>query len=120
MDKIMVVNGVDFMPYLQDFSVTIEDLDSDSTVRNAEGTLSRDRVAVKQKIALIFKALSEEELSIVLSAVAPVSIDVKYTNPSTNSTRTGEFYVGPRNTGNISPTLLGVRHVGVTFNLVEL
>jgi len=113
--KVLLVNGVNFMPYAS-YSMDIEDIDSEKTGRNAEGTLTRDRIATKHKLFLSFRPLTEAEQAMILEAVAPKSFNVTYTNTRTASQRTGTFYAGPQKTGDFT----GLFYEGVSFNLIEL
>ncbi len=80
------------------FSVDIHDIDGE-TMRNAKGTLLRDRVAVKRKLNLEWPALTMTEISTILSAVTSVFFDVTYPDPLTGSVaETKTFYVGDRST----------------------
>lgn len=116
--KTLIVNGVDFMPWLEQSPVQIEDLDSEDTARNSLGDLTRDRIAVKHKIALTFIPLFPDELATILTAVKPKEVSVTYTDPETNTEATGQFYAGPRNPGQEE----GADRLtyDVTFNLIEL
>lgn len=115
MAKVLIIDGVDFMPYLIDYSTDIEDVDSEKTTRNALGTLTRDRIAVKDKLKLNFRPLTEAELALVLTTVKPPSVSVTYTDPKTSGLRTADFYAGPRNTGKFE----GLFHSGASFNITE-
>lgn len=46
----ILVNSVDITSYAKSCKVSLQDLDSDSSVRNVKGEMMRDRVAVKRKI----------------------------------------------------------------------
>ncbi|WP_244832952.1 DUF6711 family protein [Clostridium sp. BJN0001] len=109
------VNGIDFKPYLTNCQISIVDVDGDTT-RNAEGTLTRDRIAVKRKISFEFGVMTKEELSIILTAVSNSSFSVNYTDPQSNKNKTGEFYVGDRPVTNLLLNL----YKDVKFNIIEL
>lgn len=120
--KKLVVNGVDFMntgSYLGaycSYKPVIRDIDSEKTTRNAEGTTRRDRIAIKRTLTLIFRPLTEEELSTILTLVKGPDFPVLYTDTETNTDRTGDFYAGDRDPGEFD----GVVYKGMTLNLVEL
>lgn len=109
------VSGIDFKPYLTDCQINIVDVDGEST-RNAEGTLTRDRIAIKRKINFEFGIMTKEELSIVLTAVSNSSFSVTYTDPQSNKDKTGEFYAGDRPVTNLLQDL----YKDVKFNIIEL
>lgn len=80
------------------YDVTIADLDS-SANRSGNGTLFRDRVAVKTTIDLSWTVISGQELSVLLTSVSSVFFPVTYLDPVTNSFKTSTFYVSNRTQG---------------------
>lgn len=80
------------------YEVTVSDLDA-SANRSGNGTLFRDRIAVKRTIALSWLLISPEELSQLLNAVSDVFFSVEYLDPQTNSQKSGTFYVSDRTQG---------------------
>ena len=101
------------------YEVTISDLDA-SANRSGNGTLFRDRIAVKRTINLGWLFLSAEELSALLIAVSPVFIPVTYLDPQLNSLNTGTFYVSDRNQGvAIKQSDGSYKWANVSFSLVE-
>ena len=76
--------------------VDIMDIDGEA-YRNAQGTMLRDRVAVKRKLNCTWNALTDAEMSTLLSAVVNQSFTVTYPDPQTGTDITKTFYVGDRN-----------------------
>lgn len=76
-------------------TVNINDLD-DRTTRSANGTLIRDRIAIKRKINLTWAVLTPSQLSTILQAVKNTHFLVTYPDPYVGSTQTKTFYVGDR------------------------
>lgn len=101
-------------------SVTISDVDSPSTTRNAKGDLVRDRVNIKRKIDLDFPPMKQSEMQTLLSAVQDQFFTVEFLDPQLGViTRT--MYVGDRSSplyrhGNGTTDVLWEN---VKFNLVE-
>lgn len=94
---ILKINGVEIAEYPIEFSVTTLDLDNgESTQRTADGTLSRDRVAVKRQIEMSWNALSWEKISSILQAMSAVFFDLYYPDPMDGVYVTKTFYVGNR------------------------
>lgn len=76
-------------------SVTISDVDSPSTTRNAKGDLVRDRVNIKRKIDLEFPPLRQSEMQTLLTAIQDQFFTVQFLDPQLGViTRT--MYVGDR------------------------
>ena len=115
MARTLIINGVDFIPFLQSCVITTRDLDGDS-FRNAEGNLTRDRIAVKRTISMTFNPLNSSELATILTAVSGVSFPVTFTNPETNNTVNSTFYSGDRPATN----LLDDMYKDVKFDVVEV
>lgn len=103
------------------FQVSIQDVDSASTGRGADGNMIRDRVAVKAKINLKFPPLTNAEMSALLSAVSDVSFSVSYPSPVSGGIRSGTFYVGDRTAPIYKTTADGVElWENCAFNLIEM
>jgi hypothetical protein len=83
------------IPAPDTYEVTINDLDA-SANRSGNGTLFRDRIAVKHTINLGWASLTSTELSQILQAVSPVFFEVSYLDPQVNGLNAGTFYVSDR------------------------
>ena len=92
------INGWTSVPSPDTYKVTIADLDA-SGDRSGNGTLYRDRVAVKRTIEVGWYTLSESNLSVLLTKVSDVFFTVTYKDPQLNAMRTAKFYVSDRNQG---------------------
>lgn len=91
------INGVMIPVFPKEFKVTVLDIDDgSSTVRTSDGTLNRDRIAVKRQIDMSWGVLKWAEASALLQAVSPVFFDVYYPDPMTGQYETKTFYVGNR------------------------
>lgn len=112
------INGVEITAP-DTYEVTISDLDA-SANRSGNGTLFRDRIAVKRTINLGWVFLSSDEISLLLTAVSPVFFTVTYLDPQTNANNIGTFYVSDRNQGVAVKQSDGTyRWRDVSFSLVE-
>lgn len=76
-------------------SIGIYDV-SKTADRNAEGTILIDRVAVKRKVEMEWGALTNAQISTILSAVTAVFFPVTYPDPQTGADKTITCYVGDR------------------------
>lgn len=91
------INGSAIAAYPREFIVTTMDLDNaESTVRTADGTLTRDRVAVKKQIEMTFSGLKWAEISALMQSMSSVFFTVYYPDPMTGKYETKTFYVGNR------------------------
>ena len=76
-------------------SVGIYDV-SKNADRNAQGDILIDRVAVKRKLEMEWSALTNAEMSSLLSAVTDVFFTVTFPDPQTGGNKTMTCYVGDR------------------------
>lgn len=96
---LLKINGVEIASYPSSFSVTVMDLDdAESTTRTADGTLSRDRIAIKRQIEMSWPALTWESVSAVLQAMGDEFFDFEYPDPATGQQEVKTMYVGNRQT----------------------
>lgn len=115
------IDGVDITPYIAfgGLSLTRSDVDGPNAGRQINGDLIRDRVATKIRWDVTCRPLTGAECSIVLQSVQPEYVQLTYSDPVTNTVKTGTFY-----SNNIPATFYmeknGVmRWTGITFPLVQ-
>ena len=102
------------------FQVTISDLDDgESTTRAADGTLTRDRIAVKRQINIAWNTIKAAHASTILTMVAPVSFNLLYPDPQTGTMLTKKFYVGNRSAAIAVVKSDGLWWNGMDFTLIE-
>ncbi|PWV97434.1 hypothetical protein DFQ01_12178 [Paenibacillus cellulosilyticus] len=91
------IDGQVIASYPSQFTVTTMDLDDgDSTTRTADGTLTRDRVAVKRQIEMQWGVIKWSIMSALLQSMSGVFFDFTYPDPMTGQYETKTFYVGNR------------------------
>ena len=94
---LLKIDSVEIAAYPKEFTVTPLDIDNgESTVRTADGTLTRDRVAVKRQIDMSWGVLKWDEIASILTAMSPVFFDFYYPDPVDGEYVTKTFYVGNR------------------------
>lgn len=83
-----------------------------------DGVMHRARVASKKKLEITCRPLLDGELAIVLQAIYPQWLEVRYKDDRLNAVRTTKMY-----SNNASSTFLilkrGEWHNGVSFPLIE-
>lgn len=93
----LAINGVEIAVYPFEFAAKLMDLDDgETTTRTADGTLSRDRIAVKRQIDMSWNALQWSQVSAVLTAMQDEFFQFTYPDPMTGQQETKTFYVGDR------------------------
>lgn len=91
------INNVEIPEYPTKFSVKVLDIDNDeSSTRSANGTLTRDRIAVKRQIDMEWGPVAWSSLSTLLNMMSAVFFDVYYPDPYTGNYVTKTFYAGDR------------------------
>lgn len=84
----------------QKFNSKIMDLDNaESTQRTADGTLTRDRIAVKRQYEAVWPAMKWEDISALLQMMKDIFVDITYPDPEIGEYVTKTFYAGDRETG---------------------
>lgn len=91
------INNYPIAAYPSSFTVTPMDLDNgESTVRTADGTLNRDRIAVKRQIDMEWGVLTWEQMSNLLQSMSAPFFELYYPDPMAGAYVTKTFYVGNR------------------------
>lgn len=94
---LLKINGVEIASYPSKLVVTILDLDdADSTSRTADGTLTRDRIAVKRQVQMSWPALKWDDLSAIMQAMADEFFEFYYPDSMSGQYETRTMYVGNR------------------------
>ena len=85
------------LPDPQSMKVNNYDLDSgDTTGRNQDGELLRDRVAVKEKLEIVFPPMMRADYQAILNMIKPQFFQAKYYSDYYGTTREATMYVGDR------------------------
>lgn len=116
----LLINGVEVKPP-QEFSVTLNTIDADSSGRNANGTMVRDIITQKVKIEAKWGPLSSSESSIILKAVKGKFFTINYPDPEEGKQMTKTFYVGDRSAPAYSwnEKFKRVEWSGLSMNFIE-
>lgn len=102
----------------KDIKLSINDIDSDSTGRNANGDLMRDRVATKRKLEIEWGPLRQSEISKILNQTSGVFFNVRYFDAKEGLiTRT--FYAGDRSSPAYTFQNGAIWWSGLSMNLIE-
>lgn len=119
---ILMINGRDMSPYIAYGGVAWQrgDVDGPNAGRTSAATMRRDRIAIKRRLDITCKPLTTAEAAIVLQAIEPEYVTVKYTDPMAGTELTKEMY-----SNNIPANYLMRRKDGtelwggITFPLIE-
>lgn len=108
---------LDLAPFITNESeMSINDLDSEDSGRNALGEMIRDRITTKRKWNIICGPLTRSEASIILQAIQPAEYQVKAWDYLSDAEVTFPAYTGDRS----SPVLnRDGMLTGLAFNIIE-
>ena len=115
------INGVSLPVDPFAFKVTISDLDDgETTTRATDGTLTRDRIAVKRQIQMTWNAVSNANASTILQLIKDPEFEIYYPDPEIGTFVTKTFYAGnrPAAIAVVKPT--GLWWSGMDFTFVEI
>ena len=116
--SLVKINGV-VMPSPTTYGVSIMDISSEDSNRNAKGDMCIDRVTTKRKIQLKWDFISIEDMSKALKLVKDVFFEVEFLDPQEGNMITKTMYVGDRETF-VAVVIDGIpTWKDVKFNLVE-
>lgn len=91
----LIVNGVNLTPYIayNSLQYSRNDIDGSGAGRTLDGTMYRDRVAIKDKWEVTCRPLTTDEAAIVLQAIQDEYVTVTVNpHPATNQSKTFEAY----------------------------
>lgn len=91
---LLKVGNVDLTAYIQEdgFSVTRNDVDDSKTGRTLDGTMHRARIALKKKIEVNCRPLTQTEAQTVLTAILPEWVSVTYIDPQAGTRSNIQMY----------------------------
>lgn len=119
---VLNINGTDMVPYIAYGGLAWQraDVDGPNAGRTLDAEMHRDRVAIKIRWDVTCRPVTAAELSKILTAVEPEYVTVQYTDPVTNTVKTGTFYSNNIPANFMMITRGGVEYwTGVTFPLIQ-
>lgn len=115
------INGTDITPYIASGGLkwSRNDLDGPNAGRALDGTMYRDRVAIKYRWDVTCRPLTSQETAKVLSLIQDEYVTATYTDPVTGTEKTIQCY-----SNNIPAQYLmnvgGKEYwTGITFPIIE-
>lgn len=119
---VLEIDGVDIVPYIGYGGIKWqrEDIDGPGAGRDMTGYLRRNRVATKRRIDVTCRLLTSKEANIVLSAVMPEWVKVRYYDVEEGRIVTRTMYSNnnPASYQILKPD--GTEYwTGITFPLIE-
>lgn len=120
MSGYLAINGAVVKPP-KDFKISYEDIDADSSGRNADGTMVRDLIARKVKLELAWGPMSDSESSNILKRIDGLFFTASYPDAKEGRIVTKTFYAGPRALGAYSwhDKFNSFKWDGLSVNFIE-
>lgn len=84
------------LPDPADISYSVQDIDAASTGRGLDGTMSRDRVAVKEKLKITFPPMYGADMNTLLGLISGVTFNCRFWSLRTGGYRVAQMYAGDR------------------------
>lgn len=115
-------NWIDITPYIAfgGLKWSRNDVEAANAGRMQTGEMERDRVAIKYRWDVTCRPLTATEQANILTLINPVFVDVKYTDPLTNSDTSDTYY------SNNIPSTFAIRQsngteywTGLAFPLIQ-
>lgn len=123
---VLEIDGVNILPYVapRGFNWQRNDIDASDTGRTLDGKLRRKRVTTKIRLDITCRPLTTEEAAVVLSAIMPEFVTVRYTDPQVGSVVEKTMYANnnPASVAvvkNAGTPLEVTWWDGITFPLIE-
>ena len=119
---ILEIDGVDVVDYIANRGLKWQrsDVDGPDAGRDLTGYLERDRVATKIRLDITCKPLKASDASIVLSAIMPEWVTVRYLDPQAGTVLTKKMYSNNNPASYLIQGRDGVEMWdGITFPLIE-
>lgn len=121
MKMMLIIDGVDFMPFIGKQGVKWQrnDIDASNSGRTMDGQMQRGRVATKIRLDITCRPLTAEEAMVVLNTILPEYVSVDYYDPMSGKRYNVEMY------SNNNPASFLIEKPeddwwgGITFPLIE-
>ena len=90
---VLIINGHDYAPYIEELTPSRNDLDADGSGRDVQtGLMYRTRVATKQKWEVKMLRLQQPVMQQLLSDISPTYFSATVLDPATGAQVTKSFY----------------------------
>lgn len=76
-----IIGGANYIPYISEIKWARNDLDSEDSGRTLDGIMQRSRVAIKRKLSVTLKPLTQEQMESITAAIEPQFVEVTFADP---------------------------------------
>lgn len=119
---VLIINGHDYAAYVQDLSISRNDLDAEGSGRDVQtGLMYRTRIGTKLKVDVKLFDIPESVHKALLADISPVFYSAMILDPNTGVLTTKSFYTStvPFGAQRFDRVSGAPRYSGMTFNMTE-
>ncbi|WEG74363.1 DUF6711 family protein [Vagococcus intermedius] len=116
----LIINGVQ-VKLPKSFTVDHQDIDSDTSGRNAKGEMVRDVLTKKVKLNCEWGPMADSEISSILQNVDKAFFTITYPDPKIGTQLTKTFYAGDKTSPaySFNEKFKKMKWSGLTINFIE-
>ena len=119
---VLIINGHDYAPLVEELNITNNDLDAEGSGRDVQtGLMHRKRVASKMKAEVKLLDISQSVHRQLLADIAGEYYDATVLDPVTGEAVTKKFYTStvPFGAQRYDRSTGAPKYCGMTFNMIE-
>ena len=100
MFPVLIINGHDYAPLVEELNITNNDLDAEGSGRDVQtGLMHRTRIATKMKAEVRLLRLQQPQLQQLMADIAGTFYSATVVDPTTGTRVTKSFYIGGQGLG---------------------
>ena len=122
MKPVLIINGHDYAPLVEELSIVSNDLDAEGSGRDVQtGLMHRTRIAAKLKAEVRLLRLQQPQMEQLASDIAGTFYSATLLDPATGAQVTRSFYTSERPFGaqRLNREAGAPYYDGVAFNMIE-
>ena len=122
MKPVLIINGHDYAPLVEELNLTNNDLDAEGSGRDVQtGLMYRTRIAAKLKAEVRMLRLQQAQLQQLMADIAGTFYSATVVDPTTGVRVTKSFYTSERPFGaqRLNKKTGAPYYDGVTFSMTE-
>ena len=122
MSPVLIINGHDYAPVVEELNITNNDLDAEGSGRDVQtGLMYRTRIATKMKAEVKLLPLQQAQMLQLSADIAGTYYSATVVDPTTGARVTKSFYTSERPFGaqRYNRETGAPYYDGVTFSMIE-
>lgn len=122
MKPVLIINGHDYAPLVEELNISSNDLDADGSGRDVQtGLMYRTRIATKLKADVKLLRLQQGDMERLSADISPTFFSATVVDPGTGERVTKSFYTStvPFGAQRLNRQTGAPYYDGVTFSMIE-